>query len=94
MTPSDQTENVLDHAFAALQEALISLEQAVEEQAERIQAQTQPPASDEIAGSANADGSMSAGEKQAVQHELSRLKATIAEATSLVLNAQKNKGTG
>ena len=91
MTQTENSISALDHAFAALQEALVLLEQVVQEQADKIA--SQPALAEATDATSGDEMQMSMAEKQAVQHELSRLKATISEATALVLDAQKNKGT-
>lgn len=93
MTQIDPSNNSLSRAFDALQTALVSLEQVVEEQAEKIALSEEKPDSSDTEAKGQHTLQMSMDEKQAVQHELARLKETISAASALVLNAQKSGGT-
>ena len=95
----------LDNAFAALQTALLSLEKTIDERKADFATAptTPPPAGDE---SVLSDGGMvqqaspqgqtllTEDEKQAVLAELTELKKLVGEAGALILDAQRNQGTG
>ena len=80
----------IEHAFQALQTALISLERTVSERAEMMLGES----GQADAGKTDTSGALSADEKQAVQDELLRLKSLVSEASGLILSSRNSSGAG
>ena len=87
MSQTAKMNESIEHAFQALQTALVTLEKTVSERAETINAGSPGDA-------APATIALSVEDKQAVRDELNRLKLLVSEASGLILSSQNGRGEG